>query len=184
MGTQTYLIALGSNRRSRFASPISNVASALDALPPLLLSSSSSPEIFRWFRGARGGEEQDEFVARSRIVSSRPLGPSKRQYANAVAVIGSDLAPPDLLAHLKGIERAYGRRAGRRWGDRVLDLDIIGWSGGIWASKGLSIPHPAFRTRRFVLAPLVEVAPGWRDPVSRLTARQLLARLDRKRPRA
>jgi 2-amino-4-hydroxy-6-hydroxymethyldihydropteridine diphosphokinase len=183
VGTQTYLIAIGSNRRSRFASPISNVASALDALTPLLLSSSGPPETFHWFRGARRGEEQDEIIARSRIVSSRPLGPSKRQYANAVALIETMLAPPDLLAHFKGIERAYGRRAGRRWGDRVLDLDIIGWSGGIWASKDLSIPHPAFRTRRFVLTPLVEIAPDWRDPVTGLSARQLMFRNARRRPR-
>ncbi len=118
------------------------------------------------------------------MIETAPLGPSTRSYANAVALIYTDLDPPALLAHLKSIERAYGRRTGRRWGDRPLDLDIIGWSGGIWASRGLSIPHPAFRTRRFVLAPLVEIAPDWRDPVTRLTARQLLVRLDRKRPRA
>lgn len=112
------------------------------------------------------------------------MGPGTRSYANAVALIESDLDPPALLAHLKSIERAHGRRPGRRWGDRVLDLDIIGWSGGIWASPGLAIPHPAFRDRRFVLAPLVEIAADWRDPVTHLTARQLLARLDRKRRRA
>ncbi len=87
-----------------------------------------------------------------------------------------------MLTRLKAIERAHGRRRGRRWGDRVLDLDIIGWSGGIWASKGLSIPHPAFRTRRFVLAPLVEIAPGWRDPVTGFSARQLMFRNARRRP--
>ncbi|WP_408988170.1 2-amino-4-hydroxy-6-hydroxymethyldihydropteridine diphosphokinase [Sphingomonas sp. SUN039] len=118
------------------------------------------------------------------MVSSSPLGPGKRRYANAVALIESDLAPPALLALFKSIERAHGRRPGRRWGDRVLDLDIIGWSGGIWATRTLSIPHPAFRERRFVLAPLVEVAPDWRDPVTNLAARHLLARLDRRRPRS
>ena len=118
------------------------------------------------------------------IHTTTPLGPGKRRYANAVALIETDLDPPALLAHLKAIEHAHGRRPGRRWGDRPLDLDIIGWSGGIWASRTLSIPHPAFRQRRFVLAPLVEIAPGWRDPVTNLTARQLLARLDRRRPRA
>ena len=122
--------------------------------------------------------------AASRIIDTPPLGPGKRRYANAVALIESDLLPPALLAHLKSIERAHGRRAGRRWGDRSLDLDIIGWSGGIWASRSLSIPHPAFRERRFVLDPLVEIAPDWRDPVTNLTVRQLRARLDRKRPRA
>ena len=123
-------------------------------------------------------------AAQSRIHTTAPLGPGLRRYANAVALIETDLDPPALLSHLKAVERAHGRGAGRRWGDRVLDLDIIGWSGGIWASPGLSIPHPAFRTRRFVLAPLVEIAPDWRDPVTHLTARQLLARLDRRRPHA
>ncbi|MBA3897597.1 MAG: 2-amino-4-hydroxy-6-hydroxymethyldihydropteridine diphosphokinase [Sphingomonadaceae bacterium] len=122
-------------------------------------------------------------IVQSKAVDSAPLGLGGRTFANAVALIESDLDPPALLARLKAIERAFGRRPGRRWGPRVLDLDIIGWSGGIWASPGLSIPHPAFRTRRFVLAPLVEVAPGWRDPVTNLTARQLLSRLDRGRPR-
>ena len=120
----------------------------------------------------------------SSIHTTAPLGSGLRRYANAVALIDTNLDAPALLAHLKAIERAHGRRPGRRWGDRVLDLDIIGWSGGIWASPGLAVPHPAFQARRFVLAPLVEIAPDWRDPVTHLTARQLLARLDRRRPRA
>ena len=118
------------------------------------------------------------------IIDSRPIGPSQRTYANAVGILDSKHAPPVLLAKLKKIERKAGRRPGKRWGARPLDLDIISWSGGIWASPGLTIPHPEFRKRRFVLAPLCEIAPGWRDPVTHLTARQLLARLDRKRPRA
>ncbi len=120
-------------------------------------------------------------LAASSIITTPPLGPGKRSYANAVAVLKTDLDPPALLAHLKIVERTHGRRPGRRWGDRPLDLDIIGWSGGIWASRTLSIPHPAFRTRRFVLAPLVEIAPDWREPVTGLSARQLLAHLDRKK---
>lgn len=89
-----------------------------------------------------------------------------------------------MLKTLKRLERAHGRRPSRRWGDRVLDLDIVAWSGGIWASSALVIPHPAFRNRRFVLAPLCDIAPRWRDPVTLLTVRHLLARLDRRRPRA
>ena len=119
----------------------------------------------------------------SRIICSRALTGRQRDYANAVGVLQSKHCPPRLLAKLKRIERAAGRRLGRRWGSRVLDLDIVGWSGGIWASRGLTIPHAAFRDRRFVLAPLCEIAPDWRDPVTHLTARHLLARLDRKRPR-
>lgn len=122
-------------------------------------------------------------VGCSRIHATEPLGPGRRRYANAVVLVETDLDPPSLLDALKSIERAFGRRRGRRWGDRPLDLDIIGWSGGIWASPGLTVPHVSFRERRFVLAPLTEIAPGWRDPVTGLSARQLLARLDRKRPR-
>ena len=115
----------------------------------------------------------------SKISESRPIGPGTRSYANAVVMIESKHKPDALLKKLKQLERAHGRRPGRRWGDRPLDLDIVAWSGGIWASPGLTIPHPEFRKRRFVLAPLVEIAPDWRDPVTHLTARQLRARLDK-----
>ena len=54
----------------------------------------------------------------------------------------------------------------------MLDLDIILWSGGMWGSAP-TLPHPAFRGRAFVLAPLAEVAPAWRDPVTGLSVRQL-----------
>jgi 2-amino-4-hydroxy-6-hydroxymethyldihydropteridine diphosphokinase len=64
----------------------------------------------------------------------------------------------------------------------VLDLDIILWSEGAWEGRGLVIPHPAFRGRRFVLEPLAEIAPGWRDPLTSATIRQLLARLGRAKP--
>ena len=118
----------------------------------------------------------------SAIRTTRALGPGGRAYANAVMRIECTLAPPALLARLKEIERAHGRRPARRWGPRPLDLDIIGWSGGIWRTRTLTIPHASFRSRRFVLDPLAEIAPDWRDPVTRLTVRQLRARLDQRRP--
>jgi 2-amino-4-hydroxy-6-hydroxymethyldihydropteridine diphosphokinase len=115
-------------------------------------------------------------------VASAPVGPSHRRYANAVALIASEEAPEALLARLKAIERAFGRRAGQRWGSRVLDLDIVLWSGGAWGSPGLVVPHVAFRQRPFVLGPLLHVAPGWRDPMTGRTVRQLARRLTRRRP--
>ena len=75
-----------------------------------------------------------------------------------------------------------GRRRGQRWGDRVLDLDIILWSGGVWRSADLKIPHPAFTQRRFVLDPACTIAADWRDPLSGLTVAQAQARLTRPRP--
>jgi 2-amino-4-hydroxy-6-hydroxymethyldihydropteridine diphosphokinase len=177
VGTATYLIALGSNQRTRRGSPSASLAFFLRAIVPLC-------EIAHGTRRHEGTKDVAKVLAQSRIHTSRPIGSGARRYANAVALIESRHGPAKLLRKLKTIERRFGRRPGRRWGDRPLDLDIIAWSGGIWVSPGLTIPHPAFRVRRFVLAPLCEIAPGWRDPVTHLTARQLLARLDRKRPQA
>lgn len=120
--------------------------------------------------------------ARSPIFATPPLGPSNRRFANAVAILETGETPPALLRRLKAIEREFGRRRGRVWGARVIDLDIVLWSGGAWSGPGLTVPHPRFRERGFVLDPLLRVAPGWRDPVSGLTVRQLRARLTRPTP--
>jgi 2-amino-4-hydroxy-6-hydroxymethyldihydropteridine diphosphokinase len=153
-----YVIALGSNRcHGRFGSPARIIDAAADHLP---------------------------IVSRSRTILSQPIGPSQRRYANAVAIIASPRLPPDMLDSLKAIERQFGRRGGQRWGARVLDLDIILWSDGIWSDSKLAIPHRAFRDRGFVLGPLTEIAPQWRDPLSHLSINQLKARLDRSHPRA
>ncbi|UVI39614.1 2-amino-4-hydroxy-6-hydroxymethyldihydropteridine diphosphokinase [Qipengyuania spongiae] len=120
---------------------------------------------------------------RSRTISSRPIGPSSRTYANSAAQIASPLDPPGFLAMLQGIERDLGRtRRGAAWRARTIDLDIVLWNGGIWRSDRLAIPHPRFRERRFVLGPLAEIAPCWRDPESHLAARYLFARLTRPNP--
>jgi len=116
-------------------------------------------------------------LAVSPIVHTPALGPSGRRFANAVAIIESGEDPPALLRRLKAIERDFGRRPGRRWGARVIDLDIILWSGGAWADPTLVIPHPHFRRRAFVLDPLAAVASDWRDPLSGRTTRQLRALL-------
>jgi 2-amino-4-hydroxy-6-hydroxymethyldihydropteridine diphosphokinase len=150
-----YAIALGSNRPSRRGSPAETLRAAADAL----------------------GVER-----LSRIRRTEAVGPAGRGFANAAALLPSPLHPPALLALLKDIERDFGRRPGRRWGPRVLDVDILLWSGGAFAVAGLTVPHPAFRTRAFVLEPLAEIAPAWRDPLSGLTIRQLLARLRARRP--
>jgi 2-amino-4-hydroxy-6-hydroxymethyldihydropteridine diphosphokinase len=121
-------------------------------------------------------------VARSPIVGSRPVGPSQRDYANAAVLIEAELGPAEMLFALKAIEGMFGRRrAGQRWAARVLDLDILLWSGGIWASPTLTIPHRQMAGRRFVLGPLAEIAAGWRDPLTGLSIAQLRARLDRPR---
>ena len=119
-------------------------------------------------------------VSAAPVMLTDPIGPSIRRYANGAAVIETALEPPALLAALKRIEREFGRRArGQRWSARVLDLDVVLWSGGPYASPALTIPHKLFRERRFVLDPALAVAPDWRDPITGLTLRQLHARLTR-----
>ncbi|VVT14824.1 7, 8-dihydro-6-hydroxymethylpterin-pyrophosphokinase [Sphingomonas sp. EC-HK361] len=156
MTTTTYAIALGSNRRGRFGSPAETVRAALEAIGVV--------------------------VAVSPIVTSAPVGPSARIFANAAALVESDESPPEMLARLKTIEHEFGRRRGQRWGARVIDLDIVLWSEGAWHDSALTIPHSAFRSRDFVLAPLAAIAPDWRDPLTARSVRQLRALLTRRRP--
>ena len=119
-------------------------------------------------------------IAAAPVLLTDPIGPSLRRYANSAAVIETSLEPPELLALVKRIERDFGRRTGgQRWTSRVLDIDLVLWSGGSFAAPGVDIPHRLFRTRAFVLAPAVRIAPQWRDPVTALSVRQLHARLTR-----
>lgn len=115
------------------------------------------------------------------VVTTRPLGPSARDYANGAVLIRTRLTPPELLDRLQALEARFGRRRQRRWGARTLDLDILLWDGGIYGSPRLSVPHPAFAERAFVLAPLRAIAARWRDPLSGLTVGQLAARSGRAR---
>jgi 2-amino-4-hydroxy-6-hydroxymethyldihydropteridine diphosphokinase len=152
--TPVYAIALGSNRRGRHGAPQAEIAAALAAL--------------------------GDVIAVSPMLRTAPLGPSKRRFANAVALIQSDEHPPALLARLKAIERCFGRRRGRNWGARVIDLDIVLWSKGTWSERNLIVPHLQVRERDFVLRPLLAVAPDWRDPVSGLRVRHIAYRLAKR----
>ena len=119
----------------------------------------------------------------SPIIASAPIGPSRRRYANGAVLLHSPLPPPELLRLLKSVESDFGRkRGGQRWSSRVLDLDIVLWSGGKWASPGLIVPHQAFAARGFVLAPAKAITPKWRDPITGLAISALYARLTRPHP--
>jgi len=156
-GRHRYIVAFGSNRRHH---PIGRPRDVMSAAS-IELATSGAPIL-------RAGP----------LLHTRPLGPSRRRYANSAVLVETTLEPEELLDLLKRIERNFGRRpGGQRWGARVLDLDIILWDGGSYASPRLTIPHPRFRERDFVLRPAAAIAPRWRDPVTGLTLRQLHARL-------
>lgn len=156
--THLYAIALGSNRpHGRHGRPSGVIAAAI----------------------ARLDQDFGLFDA-SPVVLNPALGGAGRDFANAVALVESSLSPASMLAALKTIEGDFGRRPGRRWGARVLDLDILAWSGGQLHAPGLTIPHPRLAERAFAIGPLAIIAPNWRLAGS-LTARHLATRLARRR---
>lgn len=158
--THLYAIAIGSNRRHvRFGAPTAVVAGAIAALDAHFDLFSASPLLVNPATGGAG-----------------------REFANAVVLVETHVGPDELLREIKKIESDFGRRPGKRWGARVLDLDIVAWSGGRFVSRGLVIPHPRLASRDFVLGPLCAIAPGWRLH-GVLTARHLAARLRKPHPR-
>jgi 2-amino-4-hydroxy-6-hydroxymethyldihydropteridine diphosphokinase len=151
MGMEIYALGLGSNRwHGRYRDPRRVVAATLAAL----------------------ADAGVEVTAVSRTIDTLPLGPGSRRFANAVALVRTALPPPEMLALAKRIERDFGRRRGRRWGDRVIDIDLLLWTGGRWRSPALRIPHPGMPLRSFVLRPLVELMPRTRPMLARLVKRR------------
>jgi 2-amino-4-hydroxy-6-hydroxymethyldihydropteridine diphosphokinase len=148
-------IALGSNLGDREATLRSAVA-ALDALP------------------------LTDLRRVSRFHETEPVGlPGQGRYLNAAAILATGLPPRRLLEALLEIERQHGRvRTGLRNGPRTLDLDLTFYGDLVLSEGGLEVPHPRFTTRRFVLAPLAEIAPHWRHPVVGVSVDSLLRRLD------
>ena len=98
-------------------------------------------------------------------------------YLNAVVVGETTLTARELLAALLAVERTMGRTRPHDGAARTIDLDLILYGASIVDEPGLTVPHPRFRERGFVLAPLCEVAPEMIDPVSGETVAALLDRL-------
>ena len=95
-------------------------------------------------------------------------------FFNTALEANTDLDPWELLRACLEVEKQNHRTRDITKGPRTLDIDIIFYGNAIVRKPGLTIPHPSFSARRFVLAPLAEIAPGFIDPVSGKTIRQLL----------
>ena len=101
-------------------------------------------------------------VSGSPIYETKPIGGPAEQdaYLNAVIRMSTDLAPRELLDRLLALERERGRERSERWGPRTLDCDLLWYDGVTIDEPGLTVPHPGIRNRPFVLAPLLDIAPG------------------------
>jgi len=152
------LIALGSNQTGPWGTPGETVRKALGRLD--------------------GGGLR--LRRASRPVFSAPFGVTGQPaFVNAVAEVETVLRPEALLDRLHLIERMAGRRRSLRWGPRTLDLDLLDYHGLVRRPPARPVlPHPGIAERIFVLAPLAEIAPHWRHPLTRRTACQMLRRLD------
>ncbi|MBN2367213.1 MAG: 2-amino-4-hydroxy-6-hydroxymethyldihydropteridine diphosphokinase [Calditrichaeota bacterium] len=95
-------------------------------------------------------------------------------FLNSVILMQTTLFPHDLLQRLKDIETAVGRKKREKWGPREIDLDIIFYDNLSLHSADLTIPHPDFRNRRFVLKPLNDIAPQWKSPLDGETVSEML----------
>lgn len=106
-------------------------------------------------------------VRKSSVWESEPMGPAEFTFLNTVALIETDKNPARLLSKLKQFEQQLGRDSEpERWGPRILDLDIISYNNLVIQAENLIIPHPEYQNRLFVLLPMQEVAPKWKDPES------------------
>ena len=100
-------------------------------------------------------------VRASSLYESEPLGDAKTWFVNSVIEVETDLASDAMLKRTKAIEEAMGRKRvkGKRWGSRIIDLDILFWNHEVIQKRNLKVPHPEMHKRRFVLLPLAELAP-------------------------
>lgn len=121
----------------------------------------------------------------SQLVVTSPFGVTNQpDFVNAVAEVETALAPDVLMRALHMIERKAGRVRRKRWGPRTLDLDLIDYHGlrrkaARTTIKPLTLPHPGIALRSFVLAPLVQIAPTWRHPLTHELASVTLRKLYR-----
>lgn len=145
-------IGLGSNLGDRRA----NIADALDRI--------------RKVPGVRVLKE-------SSLYESEPHGDAKTWFVNGAIEIDTEHSPDNLLKRLKAIEAAMGRKRvkGKRWGSRIIDLDILFYGPLVLKKKTLKVPHPEIQNRRFVLLPLSELAPQFIHPILQVTVSDLLA---------
>jgi 2-amino-4-hydroxy-6-hydroxymethyldihydropteridine diphosphokinase len=144
----TVALSLGSNLGDRLQS-LRKAVSILGSAGLALLASSDVFETPPW-----GVEDQPRFL-------------------NACILVETELSPEELLGLLKHMETTLGRTPEKRWGPRVIDMDILFYDGIVLRSPTLTVPHRELSGRAFVLLPLAQAAPEWKHPETGLTAGEM-----------
>jgi 2-amino-4-hydroxy-6-hydroxymethyldihydropteridine diphosphokinase len=148
VNSETIYIALGSNLGDRKA----NLDKAIDNLPPKV-----------------------QVLAQSPIYQTAPWGyEDQPDYLNQVIKCETTLSPEDLWSYVNELENMLGRRPTFRYGPRLIDIDILFYGDLVMYSPDLIIPHPRLQERSFVLAPLADLVPKLRHPVSGKTVEEML----------
>jgi 2-amino-4-hydroxy-6-hydroxymethyldihydropteridine diphosphokinase len=128
-------------------------------------------------------------LRKSSLYETEPIGfKDQGWFLNMVAEFETDLFPRQLLHRMQKVELSLGRKRTIKNGPRTIDIDILLYANAVMKTGELEIPHPRYRERRFTLAPLAEINPALRDPVTRQTMADMLAQLSgqsiRRKPQA
>lgn len=143
--------------------------------------------------GSNLGDSGEQLASALRMVENR-VGPirdksavyetvawgvnNQPNYLNQVLKIDTVLTPEQTLTEVLEIENILGRRRSKRWEARLIDIDILFYDEIILDTPNLKIPHPLLHLRRFVLTPLIEIAPSLIHPFYRLGIADLYEKLD------
>ena len=150
------LVGIGSNLCSKkYGKPVDNCKKAIDVLKKEMIIESLSP----WYQ-------------------SEPLPVSNQPwYINWVLKVKTSLNPNNLLKTLLKIENSFGRTREKKNEPRVIDLDLLTYNDLVIDSRLLVIPHVRMHLRRFVLDPLIDIAPEWVHPIFKIKATELRKKL-------
>lgn len=112
-----------------------------------------------------------QVYAKSRLYHSKPWGVTDQpDFCNAVLQLETSLSPQELLKGLKDLEKRLGREESRRWGPRLIDLDILTYGEEVVKEENLTVPHAHMNERAFVLMPLCDIDVNFKDALMALPA--------------
>ena len=153
-------VGIGSNQQER----LSNISEAIKRLGKL---------------------PSTRLVQMAPVYETEPVGEiNQPDFLNTVVEIETFLSPHELISYLKKIESDFGRiHSERKWGPRVIDLDLLLYDEVVIKEERLKIPHPQIEFRRFVLEPLAQLDPDLKHPESKLSIRELLDKLPKEEQR-